>query len=580
MGGESGHLGEVRAFSSAFCCFFYTFLLKSMHLGKLEAWSAAGGPPLPGIAELSATAWKGNLPEHLNGIMVLGAPLGHPAFMQAFADERASEEECLLEALPDLPDLQAAWALLLHCASPRANHLLRLLPRSSSKAFAESHDEAMRSCLSKLLLQARPLGANSRAWQIAGLPHRLGGLGLRKASRTAPAAYWAAWPDALPEVSKRFRALATRLSASLAEGSESNAPCLQEASAAGQLLTDEGWTGRPEWREVLAGARPEQTPQGEAAEPGEWRHGWQYHASSIREHHFRARSLLPRLPRPVRALLRSSSGPGAGQWLAALPVSPGTTLQPAVFQVALRRRLRLPLGLGVSWCPARHCRLRVDTWGDHLASCPCTGLLQRRAKPLERAWQTVLREAGARAVPQQMMRDMDLAIRATDGRQMDVVAYRLTSVPLCGDATLVSPLDIHGQPKYGADEQDGAALAAARRRKQRRYPELAAGERARLVVLGCETGGRWDSEAWELLSQLAYSKCQTAPARLRRSARLAWHRRWASMVSIAAQGALAASLASPPALQHLGTDSSAPDLVDVLCQAREGPGFSRLAWRH
>ena len=43
---------------------------------------------------------------------------------------------------------------------------------------------------------------------------------------------------------------------------------------------------------------------------------------------------------------------------------------------------------------------------------------------------------------------------------------------------------------------DGAALGQARRRKELRYPELT-GEhgRARLVVLACETGGRWSDEA-------------------------------------------------------------------------------------
>ena len=47
------------------------------HLGKLEVWSADGGPPPPGLEALSSTAWKGNLPEHLNGLVVLGAPLGY-----------------------------------------------------------------------------------------------------------------------------------------------------------------------------------------------------------------------------------------------------------------------------------------------------------------------------------------------------------------------------------------------------------------------------------------------------------------------------------------------------------------------
>lgn len=119
------------------------------HLGKLEAWSAAGGPAPPGLTALSPSTWKGNLPEHLNGLVVLGAPLGHPAFVKSFTEERVSEEQRLLEALPDMPDLQVAWVLLLHCASPRANHLARLLPPSVSQDFAAGHDETMRLCLSK-----------------------------------------------------------------------------------------------------------------------------------------------------------------------------------------------------------------------------------------------------------------------------------------------------------------------------------------------------------------------------------------------------------------------------------------------
>ena len=316
-------------------------------------------------------------------------------------------------------------------------------------------------------------------------------------------------------------------------------------------------------------------------EPGEWRHGWQFHASSVREHHFRTHVLLPRLPRSCCALLRSSSGPGAGHWLATLPVSPQTTMRPQLFQVALWRRLRLPLGLGTRWCQGHRCGCRLDTKGNHLAACCHTGLLKRRAKPLERIWQQVLREAGARTAPQQFMRDMDLAVTATDGRQLDVVAYGLPlfgGMPICGDATLVSPLDAAGQPKYSADQNDGACLAAARRRKARRYPELVAGDRGRLVVLGCEVGGRWAAEAWGLLLGLAKSKSRSAPLLLQRSAQLAWCRRWANMVATSAQTALAASLAEPSALQAACPDTEPAELTAVLDRAAAPADFSRMAW--
>ena len=70
----------------------------------------------------------------------------------------------------------------------------------------------------------------------------------------------------------------------------------------------------------------------------------------------REQAVLPSLRPPHRALVRSASGPGAGHWLLALPTSPDHTLQPELFQAALRRRLRLPLQLGPQACTGRRCR--------------------------------------------------------------------------------------------------------------------------------------------------------------------------------------------------------------------------------
>ena len=178
------------------------------------------------------------------------------------------------------------------------------------------------------------------------------------------------------------------------------------------------------------------------------------------------------------------------------------------------------------------------------------------------------------------MRDMDLAVTAADdGRRLDVVAYGLSALPLCGDATLVSPLDFEGRPKNGADCEDGAALMAARRRKEKRYPEVARGDRARLIVLGCEVGGRWSEEAWQLLGTLAASKCSTAPRLLQKAAKMAWHRRWASLIAVAAQSAVAAALAAPPALDTVAPAEPPPELAHLLGDSALGPGVSRLAWR-
>ena len=84
-------------------------------------------------------------------------------------------------------------------------------------------------------------------------------------------------------------------------------------------------------------------------------------------------------------------------------------------------------------------------------------------------------------------------------------------LPVFGEATVVSSLDVQGCVKYHADSVNGSALAAAHRRKQRRYAELTAGDRGRLMLLGCEVGGRMATEAWQLLQKLVQCKCM-APA--------------------------------------------------------------------
>ena len=47
---------------------------------------------------------------------------------------RREESSALL--LPALGDLQSAWALLLFCALPRANHWLRVTPSNEVEAYA------------------------------------------------------------------------------------------------------------------------------------------------------------------------------------------------------------------------------------------------------------------------------------------------------------------------------------------------------------------------------------------------------------------------------------------------------------
>ena len=134
-------------------------------------------------------------------------------------------------------------------------------------------------------------------------------------------------------------------------------------------------------------------------------------------------------------------------------------------------------------------------------------MLGKRRYPLECAAAKVCREAGARVITNMFVKDMDLAdFNALDNRRLEVVADGTLwrDAQLAVDTTLVSPLCRDGSARRRAAHHDGAALEAARKRKEDTYPELTGeGGRARLVVLAAEVGGRWSTKTAQFLCSLA-----------------------------------------------------------------------------
>ena len=172
-----------------------------------------------------------------------------------------------------------------------------------------------------------------------------------------------------------------------------------------------------------------------------------------------------------RAMLRSQSGAGSSQWLSVCPLHPQVTLRALRMQVALRRRLRWPLPLGPRRCNGQACRKQLDAWGHHLAACMRSGRVRRRARPLERAWAGVFREAGARVLENVLLRNMGVpGIGATDGRRLEELATGLPlhrGVPLAVDATMLSALHADGRPWPKAAEEDGVVIKRGEEAKVR-----------------------------------------------------------------------------------------------------------------
>ena len=512
------------------------------HLGKLRAWCRGGGPAPADVAELGPKVWRANLPDDLNGLVVLGAPLGRDAFVQAHGRERLPKEERLLEQIQRMKDPQCAWAMLSQSAVPRATHTLRTVPPTLAMPYARAHDQALWSCFCTILAATETEG-DDLARQVATLPGAQGGLGLRSAERTAESAYWASWVDALPVLHSKAPDLAAAAVADLTCSAGATAACLQEAELARGRLVAEGGQQIPTWGEAVAGAKPPQPEEEDAA--GFYR-GWQRHACSVHEHNFAEHQVWPASDEARRALLRSQGSGDASAFLRAVPSEPALSMNPLRFMTAVRRRLRWPLPLTAGTCRGRYCRAPQDTLGDHPASCPRSGLLKLRSRPLERTWARILREAGARVRENFFLRDAGLpGVDPGDGRRIEVVASGLAlerGVPLAVDAKLVSPLRTDGTPHPGAAWRNGTALASAVRENRVTYPELVGSSRLRLVTAAVETGGRLSKEARRLLEEAAAVRARAEPKYLRGAVARALRARWTAMVSIAAQDALAATL--------------------------------------
>ena len=514
------------------------------------------------MAELGDQVWSPD------GAQVLGTPVGNETFVQRHVEERLAKEKQLWDAIPEVPDLQSSWQLLVQCAGPRANHLLRTLPPSQSRAYAEAHDDGMWAA-GQALLGELPGSAEEvkMARDLATLPMRMGGLGLRSASRTAPAAYWASLADALPMIAQRLPAVAEMAINSLEQrqATESRPQGLAEAVAASELLAREGFLQRPGWHELRGGLRPQQCMSNE---PGEWAHGWQYYASSTREHHFRRCTVLPSSSPADKAHLRTHSGRYAGAALAGAPTAPEFTIEPTEFRTLLLERLRLPLLVTEAHCEG--CGRKLDELGRHRGACNCSGRLKRRAKPREVAMARICREAGATVKTHAKPRDMNIGVAASDERGIEVLAQDLplwSGMQLAVDVTLRSAISAAGAARPRAAMEDGVVANGARRDKEVAYPELVASKRCRLVVAAIETGGRWSDEAALFIEDLACARARDAVFYLRAAAALAWQRRWARLMATSCAAAFARSLIAPAGCVAASSgDGPAPCLCDLLCR--------------
>ena len=219
--------------------------------------------------------------------------------------------------------------------------------------------------------------------------------------------------------------------------------------------------------------------------------------------------------------------------------------------------------------------------GYHLLSCTVSGRLQERAYPFERTLMQICREAGGRlSRPQPLVRRLGLTggvPNVADQRRIDFAVYGLPicgGLPLCVDATIVSPISAEGVPHPSCTTDHDAVFVAAYRDKFETYSDLVASDRCQFIVLAAGTGGRWSPDLVWFMRELAKFRAESEPAILRRSMEAAFLRRWWSLLSVALHGSIAAAL--DPSVDVADGLFPIADAIDVW--VRDPPDISALGF--
>jgi hypothetical protein len=136
----------------------------------------------------------------LDGMIFAGTPLGSDAYVVATVREKFKSLAVGLDMLAAVHDFrgmgsaaQVRLLLLQFCANPQVGFWLRVVPPPLIEQAALEFDAAVGRCLGSSLRATMHSEEWERALRQAGLPPRMGGLGLTRCTRTRHAAWVGSW---------------------------------------------------------------------------------------------------------------------------------------------------------------------------------------------------------------------------------------------------------------------------------------------------------------------------------------------------------------------------------------------------
>ena len=438
-----------------------------LNLSKCEAVVVGGTDPaaLPAHLprELLCTADGQSRVGHNSEL--LGAPVGDRAFMHDHTLQRARHAEPLLTAIAGLSDPQVGLRLLRACAGyARVVHSMRCTPSFAHADALVQFDQLVQDSLATLtglpLTQARHEQASlGLAWA---------GLGVQSAARHAPAAYLgslAACQDACAE-----------LVPSLHPATFSHHGGNSLAALNAQLPTPIGPL------EVLAST---QCWLSKRLDESVWRR------------------LLASAPAADRAELHSEAQLGARAFLAAVPQG-ACRMEPAVFLVELRRRLRIPDAAADVWCP--RCDGVLDTHSRHASMCPAGGDRTRchhTARNIVASWADRAGLQPEVEKPDVLLPQRPDEVRLAARRPADVYLPAWDGSPTALDLAITGPTRSETLALASQEPLAAASAYAALKASHLNTARTCTGQGVRFQPLVAESTGAWEPIAAKFLCRVA-----------------------------------------------------------------------------
>jgi hypothetical protein len=411
----------------------------------------------------------------LFGTRVLGTPIGHPLFVEAyladFMSDLSEKADCLAKYAKEDP--QTAFLLLHHCFSKKVNHLLRTLPPSVSQTHIIA---PFNDCLKTVVLSIFNEGSlDAITWKQISLRVDSGGLGVAIDNQTSYAAFAASFLSAVNAASEIYPLLRSDI---VDGGSTFH---VQEFCKCICILKLQNYDTPSAFLTLL-------DPVADASYSGvdKLQHRLLLGHQSSKDSEFRA-AITPSLGSLAR--YHSTASREASAALLAIPKTHQLTFPKQAYRVFLKRRF----GVAIPQIPAdRRCTCKpkpeLDRLGTHLV-CGCPKGRERFTThdSVAMCIRDMAKAAGAYAKFENP--DQFRAIDASNGTRPDLLFVGILEQQILGDVLITEPC-CKSLARRQAETQ-GFAAAKGEVSKRSKYGAPASQGGQVFVPFVFETYGYW-----------------------------------------------------------------------------------------